>query len=1441
MDLKNRILQCFQSRPGAIIRTQDVCNNVGGQKKDINRQLYTLQRERVIQKVEEVPPQWKLISNTKSHQNETARGPRSSMSSVPIFPHQNKSSASNTRPTPLMLGQAAKSSQGTPYNMRDGYSSNSQMENSGQAVSNRQSQYQHSSQTQNFGQPQSSTPYSSNSQMGNSGQAVSNRQSQYQHSRQTQNFGQPQSSTPYSSNSQMGNSGQAVSNQQSQYQHSRQTQNFGQPQSSTLNQNCEQSQNRSTKGLKSGLSDVTAKKILNVLKESKFPMKAPDIAKAIGCQTASEVNPVIFAIHRKNPGLLKKVPGMPPIWQLQASKLGDYKTIEEASPVGVPQCSTMPPNPPAPPMQSNMARQLGQNQISKPSSSYETPAYSKGRGRGLMMMSTSSQQNISMPQPPWAQIGKPQTSNTSSSVPSPPIKRHMPLSPQGPNPKKMCLSEGRTTTSSWNPTQTSILPKATKPVVDIYGDLASKIVAILRASRFPMKAVDIAKELKMASPSEVNPTLFAMNKEKILKKVPLMPPIWSINTLNKDAIAKFEKLSNKTPQQTNNEDKASSNEQSTEGEEPNVVQPEIITNPLLVKTEIDEVATDPMIEDNKECDNEVSQETAAIGQYDDEGCQEPEDHVGEVIMKTSESDSEEINKPSTQTIDNDVPQQDNDVSTQNNGDGITMKYEQFTDTSRETCGNVVDTTEDDEEYYGEVIEKTESSTDDVENSSNVNEGDDNDDMAEEEYYGEVTMTTSEDSHVDDDPQTTVASANVKVNEQEYKILNALNKCNGQTCTATDLAKSLGFKSKKAINPMLYACQKKGVISKIVESPPTWALTESGSFTFKNHSSEGNFPATEMTQGASSSGAGFRPPASPMDMMNLNQKFQSVLTGGATNSITTTMGSTSFNSGIPNLMEMNPRKVTTPFDPNLAAQHSLQSSLGFSDDNTSISVQPSTSSNAQALNGEAFAVLNKNPISAFMEFAQSRKMTGKIDIVGQHGPPHNPKFTIVASFAGNRRFPSVVSRNKKDGKREAADVALRTLMAEGSFQVSDVQKPSPLQQALNPNAKVTVFDKIAALAHQAFNVIAATIPEGMAGRKVLAALIMKLNSDDAGTVICLGTGNRCITGQQLSLQGDTVNDSHAEIITRRSFMRFLHKELQKFPNNPDECILERAPSDGKFKVKDGISFHLYISTAPCGDGALFSPRDANSRADSEEELEHNPTFTSNVQGVLRTKMEGGEGTIPIEADFTTQTWDGILRGERLRTMSCSDKICRWNLLGLQGALLSNFLEPIYLSSLTLGYLYDHGHLARACCCRLTHGEPDIQEYLPPGFKVNHPLLGRVTVYDASRETEKTKSLSINWCLGDPKAEVTDGTKGQCLEREGQGRVSQVSKRALSDRFQETCNALGRQDLLACDSYCETKKLAADFQKAKKILYEKCKLNKYGTWVKKPVEEEMFNIK
>ena len=58
--------------------------------------------------------------------------------------------------------------------------------------------------------------------------------------------------------------------------------------------------------------------------------------------------------------------------------------------------------------------------------------------------------------------------------------------------------------------------------------------------------------------------------------------------------------------------------------------------------------------------------------------------------------------------------------------------------------------------------------------------------------------------------------------------------------------------------------------------------------------------------------------------------------------------------------------------------------------------------------------------------------------------------------------------------------------------------------------MTHFDKIAALTHQTFNTLIATIPENLAGRKVIAGMVMKRGEDDVGIVISIGTGEQILS-------------------------------------------------------------------------------------------------------------------------------------------------------------------------------------------------------------------------------------------------------------------------------------------------------------------------------------------
>ncbi|XP_005059144.1 PREDICTED: double-stranded RNA-specific adenosine deaminase isoform X2 [Ficedula albicollis] len=487
-------------------------------------------------------------------------------------------------------------------------------------------------------------------------------------------------------------------------------------------------------------------------------------------------------------------------------------------------------------------------------------------------------------------------------------------------------------------------------------------------------------------------------------------------------------------------------------------------------------------------------------------------------------------------------------------------------------------------------------------------------------------------------------------------------------------------------------------------------------------------------------------------------------------------------------------------------------------------------------GELIKYLNVNPVSGLLEYARSNGFAAEFKLIDQSGPPHDPKFVYQAKVGG-RWFPAVTAHNKKQGKQEAADAALRVLIGE-SEKTEHMEGTSVTEL---PVSGSTLHDQMAMLSHQRFNSLTARIQHSLLGRKILAAIIMRRADQGLGVVVSIGTGNRCVKGEELSLKGETVNDCHAEIISRRGFVRFLYSELMKYdPSNPssaEDSIFEQAGGK-KLRIKSSVTFHLYVSTAPCGDGALFD-KSCSDQANEVGQPQHQPLFENPKQGKLRTKVENGEGTIPVESSDIVPTWDGIQHGERLRTMSCSDKILRWNVLGLQGALLSHFLEPVYLRSVTLGYLYSQGHLTRAICCRMERDGSTLKEKLQAPYHINHPEVGRVSVYDSARQTGKTKESSVNWCLADEsEVEVLDGTKGKVdgLKLE----VSRVSKRKMFTLFQQLCAKNNRRDLLGFSVYSDAKEAATAYQAAKQCFFSTLEELGCGSWIRKPQEEENFSV-
>ena len=108
--------------------------------------------------------------------------------------------------------------------------------------------------------------------------------------------------------------------------------------------------------------------------------------------------------------------------------------------------------------------------------------------------------------------------------------------------------------------------------------------------------------------------------------------------------------------------------------------------------------------------------------------------------------------------------------------------------------------------------------------------------------------------------------------------------------------------------------------------------------------------------------------------------------------------------------------------------------------------------------------------------------------------------------------------------------------------------------------------------------------------------------------------------------------------------------------------------------------------------------------------------------------------------TTDDWcppgTSIVPLEKGSLHTCSDKICRWNMLGLQGSLLLGILEaPLYMSTLTVGRKLTECICRRAVCCRggahweygSTQGQGSSTTAGNVFFHLHHPAIMGTGVY------------------------------------------------------------------------------------------------------------------
>ncbi|XP_040887832.1 double-stranded RNA-specific editase 1-like [Toxotes jaculatrix] len=467
---------------------------------------------------------------------------------------------------------------------------------------------------------------------------------------------------------------------------------------------------------------------------------------------------------------------------------------------------------------------------------------------------------------------------------------------------------------------------------------------------------------------------------------------------------------------------------------------------------------------------------------------------------------------------------------------------------------------------------------------------------------------------------------------------------------------------------------------------------------------------------------------------------------------------------------------------------------------------------------------KNPVMILNELRPGLKY----DFVSESGESHAKNFVMSVTVDAQNFQGS--GRNKKLAKARAAQAALSALF---NMQLDQAPSRQPIpREGLQLHLPQILADAVSRLVVDKFSELTDSFASPHARRKVLAGVVMTTGKDvKEAQVICVSTGTKCINGEYMSDRGLALNDCHAEIVARRSLIRYLYSQLEHFlSNNEDEhqrSIFSRCDNRQGFRLKKNVQFHLYISTSPCGDARIFSPHEAG----VEDQGDRHPN--RKARGQLRTKIESGEGTIPVRSSNTIQTWDGVLQGERLLTMSCSDKIARWNVVGFQGSLMSYFTEPIYFSSIILGSLYHADHLSRAMYQRITEIED-----LPQPFSLNRPLLSGISNAEA-RQPGKAPNFSVNWTVGDQGLEVINATTG----KDDLSRPSRLCKHALYSRWMRLHCKLSstlRIRTVRPSSYHEAKQAAVEYHSAKQTLFRAFRKAGLGAWVKKPIEQDQFAL-
>lgn len=331
------------------------------------------------------------------------------------------------------------------------------------------------------------------------------------------------------------------------------------------------------------------------------------------------------------------------------------------------------------------------------------------------------------------------------------------------------------------------------------------------------------------------------------------------------------------------------------------------------------------------------------------------------------------------------------------------------------------------------------------------------------------------------------------------------------------------------------------------------------------------------------------------------------------------------------------------------------------------------------------------------------------------------------------------------------------------------------------------------------------------------------------------------------------------------MRYLYHQI--LHNSDASSIFSLNRDLRKFELKNDISFHFFSTHAPCGDASIFQI-ETNNCENAEIPLkrakltvcEDNSVgeciITECQKEVSNVNFTGAKiistnSNVPF--DLIVQSIGEIRtkpgRGIHTLSVSCSDKMAKWNILGIQGALLYSLIKkPIYLESITFccDSNCDVAATKRAIWTRFDN----TVDLSSTPMKQQNPIIRKGTnkkfQYEKNDLLEPSPS-SIVWCKVNEKShEVAVAGKRQGVTK---NKINTSSGRLLISKieflkqyleilkiFNDNLKLFPNTIHLNKITYKEAKRVSVEYTNT----WIQLKEHFFRNWTKKPNELENFRI-